>query len=127
MYLIASFGVLMVFICILMASNPKRFSARIVRFSEKKWFHIFEILSRASAGAIFIIYSSTTLYPSVFRALGYVLIIVAMGLVILAPKRHKKFALWAARSFENKFRSIGILSIPLGVLIIYIALGGQHA
>ena len=124
MYLIASFGVLMVFICILMASNPHQFSAGIVRFSEKKWFHIFEILSRAIAGAIFIVYSSSTLYPTAFKIMGYVLIVVAIGLVILAPKRHKRFAMWAARNFENKFRPIGILSIPLGVLIIYMALGG---
>ena len=127
MYLIASFGFLMIFICILMAINPARFSAGILLFSEKKWFHIFEILSRAIAGMIFIVYSGSTLYPSVFTLLGYVLLGVAIGLIILAPKRHKAFAVWAAHNFENKFRPIGILSIPLGGLIIYMALGGQLA
>ena len=93
----------MVFVCILMAVNPEGFSSGIVRFSEKRWFHIFEIASRASAGLIFIAYSGSTLYPSVFNILGYGLIVVAIGLVILAPKRHKKFAIWAAQNFENKF------------------------
>jgi hypothetical protein len=90
MFLIASFGSLMIFACILMVVNPERFSAGIVRVSEKKWFHI---LSRSIAGAIFITYSSDTHYPSVFRILGYGLIVVAIGLVILAPQRQKKFAL----------------------------------
>jgi uncharacterized protein YjeT (DUF2065 family) len=89
--------------------------------------HIFEILSRAIAGALFITYSSDTDSPSVFRILGYGVIVVAIGLVIFAPQRHKKFALWAAHNFENKFRSIGILSIPLGCFIIYMALGAQPA
>lgn len=122
MYLIAGFGVLMVFFCILMAVNPERFADGIVRFSEKKWFHIFEISSRAFAGVIFIVYSGSTLYPIVFNILGYGLIGVAIGLVILAPARHRQFALWAADNFRNKFRPIGIVSIPLGVPIIYMAL-----
>ena len=124
MYLIACFGFVMIFICILMAVNPARFSAGIVLFSEKKWFHVFAIVSRAVAGVIFIIYSESTRYPTVFNLIGYGLIFVAVGLVILAPNRHKKFAVWAAHNFENKFRPIGILSIPLGCLIIYMALSG---
>lgn len=109
-----------------MAANPQRFSEGIVTFSEKKWFHLFEVISRFIAGVIFIVYSNVTLYPSVFEILGYGLVFVAIGLVALAPRRHKKFAVWAAYSFQNKFRPIGIASIPWGVLIIYMALGGQY-
>jgi uncharacterized protein YjeT (DUF2065 family) len=127
MYLIAGFGVLMIFFCFLMAVNPQRFSEGIVTFSEKKWFHLFEIISRFIAGAIFIAYSNLTLYPSIFEIFGYGLVLVAIGLVALGPRRHKKFAVWAAHSFRSKFRLIGIASIPFGVLIIYMALAGQYA
>jgi len=127
MYLIAGFGFLMIFISLLMAADPHSFSEGIITFSEKKWFHIFEIISRSIAGVIFIIFSSSTLYPLVFEILGYGLLIVAVGLVILTSKRHKKFAVWAAHSFKKIFRPIGIASIPLGALIIYMAIGGQYA
>jgi len=113
----------MIFICAFMAVNPKQFSEGIIIFSEKSWFHAFEIIARATMGLIFIKYSNTTLYPSVFNIVGYGLLVVAIGLIILAPKKHKKFTLWAAQKFENNFRLIGILSIPLGGLIIFMALG----
>ena len=127
MLLIASFGVLMVFICTFMAASPTRFSQGIVLFSQQKWFHLFEVSSRAIAGVILILYSSSTLYPTVFNVMGYGLVSVAVGLVILGSKRHKEFALWAADTFEGKFRQIGIAAIPLGVLVVYMALGGQSA
>ena len=110
-----------------MAVNPQSFAEGIITFSEKRWFHVFEIISRSIAGLIFIAFSNSTLYPLAFKVLGYGFLIVAFGLVILAPKRHKKFAVWAAHNFENKFRAIGIVSIPLGVLLVYMAVGGQHA
>lgn len=126
MYLIASFGVLMTFICTFMVVNPKRFSETIVTFSKQKWFHVVEISARAIMGVICIKYSDSTLYPTIFNILGYGLIVVAIGLVCLAPKKHKKFALWVAQNFESKFRVIGIISMPLGGVIIYMALGGNY-
>ena len=103
MYLIAGFGVLMIFFCVLMAASPMRFSEGIVTFSEKKWFHLFEVISRFIAGVIFIVYSNITLYPSVFEVLGYGLVVVAIGLVALAPGGTRSLQCGQRIAFETNF------------------------
>lgn len=45
MYLITAFGFLMLLFSLAMVWNPVAFSAGIISFSEKPYFHLFEIVS----------------------------------------------------------------------------------
>lgn len=122
MYFIASFGILMMLLSTIMVINPSYFSKGIISFSEKRYFHLFEICSRIITGIIFVIYSKETLYPSIFNAIGYILIVVGIGLSITPPKFHKEFAVWSANKFRNKFRLIGIISVPISLALVYAAI-----
>lgn len=126
MYLIATFGILMMFLSAIMVISPYSFSKGIISFSEKSYFHLFEISTRIIAGIIFIIYSGDTLYPSVFITIGCVLVLVGVGLSFTLPKLHKKFAVWSANRFRNMFRLIGIISTPISLLLIYASIGAAN-
>jgi len=126
MYLIATFGILMMFLSAIMVINPYSFSKGIISFSEKNYFHLFEISTRIIAGIIFAIYAKDTLYPSVFMTIGCVLILVGVGLSLAPPKLHKKFAVWSANRLRNMFRFIGIISMPVSLLLIYASIGAAN-
>ncbi len=121
-YAIAFFGILMILLSIVMVVDPDYWSDGIVKFSQTKYFHGFEIISRLGFGAIFIAFSSQTLYPAVIGGFGYLLVAVGGGLLIAGPSRHRLFAVWAANTFKKTFRRAGFVSIVLGVFIAYAAL-----
>lgn len=123
MYFIAAFGLLMLLLSLVMAVKPASFSKGIISFSEQPYFHIVEVFSRIVAGLIFINYSANTRFPQAIFAIGIVLLGVGMGLALTPPRLHRKFALWSAQYFNNKFRLIGLFSIPLSLLLIYSAVG----
>lgn len=123
MYLITAFGLLMMLLSLVMAIKPNSFSNGIISFSEKPYFHLFEIISRIIAGLIFVIYAADTLFPKIISVIGFALIAVGLGLAVTPPSLHKKFAVWSANNFRDKFRLIGIVSIPLSLLLIYSAAG----
>lgn len=125
MYLIATFGFFMLILSTIMVVKPESFANGIISFSEKTYFHLFEIISRIIAGIIFITYSSGTVFPLVFDIGGFVLILVGFGLALTPPRFHKKYAVWSANNFRNKFRLIGVFSIPLSLFIVYAAIGKQ--
>ncbi|MGI2212876.1 hypothetical protein [Shewanella oncorhynchi] len=123
MYFIAAFGLLMLLLSLVMAVKPESFSKGIISFSEQPYFHIAELFSRVIAGLIFTHYSTDTQFPQTIFAIGIVLLGVGMGLALTPPRLHRKFALWSAQYFNNKFRLIGLFSIPLSLLLIYCAVG----
>ncbi|MEO3679748.1 hypothetical protein ABGI61_12000 [Rheinheimera sp. FR7-31] len=127
MYLIAAFGLLMMSLSLAMVAKPDAFSNGIITFSEKSYFHLFEIISRIAAGIIFIAYAENTLFPITISFIGYGLILVGLGLALTPPKLHKKFAVWSANKFRSKFRLIGIASVPLSMFLIYSAVGTANA
>ncbi|MFZ1700589.1 MAG: hypothetical protein WBO10_10635 [Pyrinomonadaceae bacterium] len=124
MYLIAAFGLLLMVISLLMIVDPAKFSRGIVGFSEKWYFHPFEIVSRFAFGVVFVIFSAQTGFPSLILAMGYMLILVSIGLLLTPPSRHRKFAVWSADKFGAWFRPLGFLSLVFGAFLIYAAFSG---
>ncbi len=127
MYLLASFGILMVLLSISMVLSPIRFSNGIIRFSESVYFHPFEIISRLAFGVVFVIYANHTLYPQMILVIGYILIAVGIGLTLTPPTKHKQFAVWSAKKFLHAFRPAGVISFLFGLFIIYASIGGAFA
>lgn len=127
MYLIAAFGLLMMFLSLSMVAKPDSFSNGIISFSEKSYFHLFEIISRIAAGMIFAAYATNTIFPKTILFIGCGLILVGIGLALTPPKLHRKFAVWSANNFRSKFRLIGIASLPLSIFLIYAAIGTVYA
>ena len=119
MYAIAFFGLLMMFLSIVMIVNPQYWAQSIITFSKKPYFHPFEIISRALFGIVFVYYSAQTHYPSLMCFFGYMLIAVAIGLSLTPPSKHRQFAVWSADKFKNTFRYAGLGSFLFGAFLFY--------
>lgn len=105
-----------------MVINPEYWANGIVRFSQRSFFHPFEIVSRFVFGIGFIFYSNQTLYPILMLIIGYSLVVVGLGLSITPSSKHKQFAVWSAKRFKIFFRPAGICSFIFGLFIVYSAL-----
>jgi hypothetical protein len=105
-----------------MMINPQSWANGIVKFSEKPYFHLFEILSRLGFGLGFIIYAEQTIYPTLITYIGYLLVAVSIGLSLTPPSKHKQCAVWSASRFRKTFRLVGFVSIFFGVFLIYAAI-----
>ena len=107
---------------VLMIVNPEYWANGIVKFSEKSWFHPFEIISRFVFGLGFILFAGQTNYPILMSIIGYLLLAVSVGLLFTPPSKHKQFALWSADKFRNKFCWLGFGSLMFGAFLVYTAL-----
>ena len=112
----------------IMVINPGYWSNGIVSFSEKPYFHPFEVISRILFGGIFVVFVDQTLYPALNTAIGYVLVLVGIGLLLTPPSQHRRFAVWSAQKFRHIFRPAGVASFGFGLFIVYSAIGsgGTH-
>lgn len=104
-----------------MVGKPLQFCKGITQFSEKPWFHTFEIVSRAIVGILFLVVAGSTAYPVFITFVGGVLCFVSVFLIIIGPIRHKRFALLVS-GIGKKFRALGLIGIACGVGFIYLAL-----
>lgn len=119
MYFIAAFGLLMMCLSVVMIANPNYWSAGILAFSKKPYFHWFEISTRFIAGFIFILSYKASLFPNLILGFGVMLLGVSFGLVIAGSARHRQFAVWSALKFNKVFRFAGFASFMFGILLIY--------
>ncbi len=104
-----------------MMVSPSYWSNAIIVFSEKPYFHWFEVITRVIAGFVFIVYSQTTLYPQLILVMGCILVAVGIGLVVTGSAKHRQFAVWTAHKFKNIFRSAGMVSFAFGGFLIYLS------
>ena len=103
-----------------MIISPEKWANAIINFSKKSYFHFFEVMSRFSIGAIFILLPQSTYYPNFIVVMGTLLVFVSTFLVLIGSKRHQKFAVWSAKKFIKKFRIAGIFSFIFGLFLVYI-------
>ncbi len=127
MYMIGFFGALMCVFSLMMIANPVAWSNGIISFSQKPYFHPFEIGSRLVFGLVFITYADQTLYPRVISAIGYLLISASVALLIMLPSRHRQFAVWSASKFRHAFRPAGIFGAAAGAFIFFASIGSLFA
>lgn len=121
MYFIALFGLLLTALSLVMIISPQRWSDGIISFSQKSYFHGFEVMSRFIAGCLFISFHQSTLSPLLIQFLGYLLIVVSIGLIICGSPKHQKFAIWSAVKFKPYFRACGVGALLFGNYLIYVS------
>lgn len=121
MYFIALFGLLLTALSLVMIISPQRWSDGIISFSQKSYFHWYEVMSRFIAGCLFISFHQSTLSPLLIKTMGYLLVAVSIGLFIYGSDRHLKFAAWSAVKFKPYFRACGVGALLFGNYLIYVS------
>ncbi|MGI2170445.1 hypothetical protein ACROAE_09645 [Shewanella sp. MF05960] len=119
--LISIWGISICCFGLFMLLKPVAFADAIIVFSRKRYFHYFEILSRLAIGAALLLDAHNTAYPLVFEFIGNLLFIVAIVLVFMTEKHHKKFAVTAAKHCVSWFKPAGLVALVFGLWVLYAA------
>lgn len=113
------FGLCMLLFGCLMIAKPLAFAKGINAFSEKPWFHAFEIVSRLTVGVLLILFAEQTSYPLTVKVIGAVLCFVSVFLLVIGSNNHKKFAALTTK-IGPYFRPLGFVAVFGGVVLIYL-------
>lgn len=115
------FGVGMCLFGCLMIAKPLAFAEGITAFSEKPWFHAFEIVSRLIVGVLLILFAEQTSYPLTVKVIGAALCFVSVFLLIIGSNKHRKFAALTTK-IGPYFRPLGFIALLGGMALIYLGL-----
>lgn len=115
------FGVGMCLFGCLMIAKPLTFAKGITAFSEKPWFHAFEIVSRLTLGILLLVFAEQTSYPLTVKVIGAVLCFVSVFLLVIGSNNHKKFAALTTK-IGPYFRPLGFVAVLGGMVLIYLGL-----
>ncbi|OIQ44581.1 MAG: hypothetical protein BM565_13845 [Gammaproteobacteria bacterium MedPE] len=119
MFLLVLFGSGMFVFGCMMVAKPDAFAKGITEFSNKPWFHLFEIVSRLTLGVLLLLFAEQTSYPLVVQTIGGVLCVVGLFLIVIGSERHRKFASLTAK-IGRYFRPIGIVAQLCGLGLVYL-------
>ncbi len=117
--LLAVFGISMFALGSVMLLRPLKFAQGVSAFSEKSWFHVFEVASRFILGLIFFGQATFSSFPLLHLLLGATLGFTSIFLVIIGPAKHRQFAKQTS-NLGNWFRPIGLFAIVIASLLIYL-------
>lgn len=117
--ILALFGFGMFIFGSMMVAKPNAFAKGITAFSNKPWFHLFEIISRLTLGVLLLLFSEQTSYPLVMQIIGGVLCFVGLFLIVIGSERHRRFASLTAK-IGQYYRPIGIFAQLCGLGLIYL-------
>ena len=121
-YPLAAVGLLMMFLSAVMIISPDAWSRGILSFSEKSYFHVFEIASRLLIGAVLALVAGDTRYPVFTCVLAAAFLFAGVFLIMIGRTRHRAFAVRTA-TFTRLFRPAGFASLALGAFIVFAAIG----
>ena len=120
MYAIAAIGLGMMILSVVMIVSPSAWSRGILAFSEKSYFHIFEIASRLLLGGVLWLFAGRTSYPIFFTVMAAMFVFAGVFLIFMGVERHRAFAVRAA-SYTRLFRSAGFASLAFGAFVVFAA------
>jgi len=120
MYAIAAIGLGMMILSVVMIVSPSAWSRGMLAFSEKSYFHIFEIASRLLLGGVLWLFAGRTSYPMFFTVMAAMFVFAGVFLIFMGVERHRAFAVRAA-SYTRLFRSAGFASLAFGAFVVFAA------
>ena len=120
MYAIAAIGLGMMILSAVMIVSPSAWSRGMLAFSEKSYFHIFEIASRLLLGGVLWLFAGRTSYPIFFTVMAAMFVFAGVFLIFMGVERHRAFAVRAA-SYTRLFRGAGFASLAFGAFVVFAA------
>lgn len=112
-------GFFLITIALLSFTKPKVAAKFLEGFAGSLKIHVTEMVLRLIAGWSFIIYAPHMRFSDAFELFGWVLVVTSVALLVIPWRWHAKFAEMAVRPLTQRVWVFGVLSLPLGCVILY--------
>jgi uncharacterized protein YjeT (DUF2065 family) len=84
--------------------------------------HYLEMCIRLIVGAALVVAAPSMLYAHVFQLFGWVLVVTSLVLLLFPWRWHQRFARVVVPPLTRRVWLIGLLSLPLGVVMLFAVL-----
>lgn len=111
----------LIIIALLSFIRPKVARSFLNGFAGSFKIHVTEMVLRMIAGWAIISYAPYMRFSGMFRLFGWALVITSVVLLIMPWRWHAKFAETAVRPLTQNVWIFGVISLPLGSVILYSA------
>jgi uncharacterized protein YjeT (DUF2065 family) len=122
MLIIIAYAALLIAVSLWMIIRPAHWTRMAVRYCHWRYMHPTEIVLCLGFGAPFILFGEQALLPVLYKSIGYVLVIVGAGLMLVPPSLHQRLGAKVIEAIGPWFRPAGVLTLALGGLLLYSAL-----
>lgn len=101
---------------------PSRTARFLDAFASSARAHYLEIAIRLLVGAALVVAAPRMLWPDVFQVFGWVIVVTSLVLLVLPWRWHQRFAQAVVPPLTRRVWLFGLLSLPLGVVLLFAAL-----
>ncbi len=122
-FAVVAFGLCLIGLAVMIAIKPLLAERFLKSFASSARAHYTEQTARLIAGAAIVIFSPSMWYPDLFKSLGWLIVITAVGLFLVPWEWHHRFSKWAIPLAIRHLRLYALGAFALGTLILYGASG----
>ena len=101
---------------------PARTAHFLDAFASSARAHLIEISIRLLVGAALVVAAPRLLFADVFLVFGWVIVVTSIVLLVLPWSWHQRFAKVVVSPLTRRVWLFGLLSFPLGVVMLFAAL-----
>lgn len=112
-------GSILVLSGILLLFDPEVLFEYIKANSENTSLYYGAILMRIIIGTVLIMASAKSLFPKTIKVIGYLILFVALGLIIMGHGQFQELIASVLEIFHSYGRIVAILIVAIGGLLIY--------
>lgn len=124
---VVAFGLFLIGLSGIAFANPALAERFFMSFASSARAHYIEQVSRLLLGVSLVVLSPAMWQASIFRVIGWAIVISSVGLMLLPWRWHHHFGQWALPTVVRHMRLYAVGLFAFGVLLVYGAFSaGSH-
>ena len=117
--IIISFALANLLVAVFSLTKPSLAKRILNAFAATFQLHFLEMAVRIIIGAAMIFYAGNMKFPVFFHIFGIILIVTSIIMLFVPWRYHQRFARFVLRPLIQNVWVFGILSLPLGLFVLY--------
>ena len=118
-YFIILFGLLILFLGVMILAKPEPIFAVLGRNSESLTLHIVAVVVRFILGTALVTYAGESKFPLALQVIGWLSISAAFLLIVIGRSNFKSLLAWGFSFASSIGRVVGFVAILFGVFLIF--------
>lgn len=126
-FVVVAFGLFLIGLSCIVVAKPALAERFFMSFASSARAHYIEQVLRLLLGASLVVLAPAMWQASIFRVIGWAIVIGSVGLMLMPWRWHHRFAQWVLPTVVRHMRLYAVGLFAFGVLLVYGAFSaGSH-
>jgi hypothetical protein len=118
-FVVVAFGLFLIGLSCIVVAKPALAERFFMSFASSARAHYIEQVLRLLLGASLVVLAPAMWQASIFRVIGWAIVIGAVGLMLMPWRWHHRFAQWVLPTVVRHMRLYAVGLFAFGVLLVY--------